>query len=96
MSKVTPEIERTLPLDRFNAFSDGVFAIAITLLVLEITVPKQGVRLLPALREEWPEFLGYYTSFAFIGGLWVVHSAATKLMKRADAVAATGAAGAAG
>jgi uncharacterized membrane protein len=86
VSNAEAKIERTLPLDRFNAFSDGVFAIAITLLVLEITVPKQGVRLLPALREEWPEFLGYYISFAFIGGLWVVHSAVTKLMKRADAV----------
>ena len=86
MSNAEAEIERTLPLDRFNAFSDGVFAIAITLLVLEITAPKPGVPLLPALREAWPEFLGYYISFAFIGGLWVVHSAATKLMKSADAV----------
>ena len=59
----------SLPLDRFNAFSDGVFAIAITLLVLEITIPAAGVAVLPALREQWPEFLGYYISFAFIGGL---------------------------
>ena len=58
---------RSLPLDRFNAFSDGVFAIAITLLVLEIAIPHAGVRVLPALREQWPEFLGYYISFAFIG-----------------------------
>ena len=63
-----------LPLDRFNAFSDGVFAIAITLLALEIKVPHEGVPLLPALREQWPEFLGYYISFAFIGGIWITHS----------------------
>ncbi len=74
----------SLPLDRFNAFSDGVFAIAITLLVLEIAIPGAGVRVLPALREQWPEFLGYYISFAFIGGIWIAHSGVTKLMKLGD------------
>jgi len=74
----------TLPLDRFNAFSDGVFAIAITLLVLEISVPHAGVRVLPALRARWPDFLGYFISFAFIGGIWVGHSGVTKFLKRAD------------
>jgi len=51
-----------MPLDRFNAFSDGVFAIAITLLVLELTVPAGPERLLPALVEQRPEFLGYLIS----------------------------------
>ena len=74
----------TLPLDRFNAFSDGVFAIAITLLVLEISVPHAGVRVLPALRAQWPDFLGYFISFAFIGGIWIGHSGVTKFLKRAD------------
>jgi uncharacterized membrane protein len=77
----------TLPLDRFNAFSDGVFAIAITLLVLELTVPAPEDRLLPILAEQWQEFLGYLISFAFIGGLWVSHAGMTKLMRRADGVA---------
>jgi uncharacterized membrane protein len=76
-----------LPLDRLNSFSDGVFAIAITLLVFEITVPKEDVPLLPALRELWPEFLGYYISFAFIGGIWITHSGVTKYMKRGDTAA---------
>jgi uncharacterized membrane protein len=76
-----------LPLDRFNAFSDGVFAIAITILVLELTVPRADVRALTALREQWPEFLGYYISFAFIGGIWITHSSVTKYMKRGDSVA---------
>jgi uncharacterized membrane protein len=75
----------SLPLDRFNAFSDGVFAIAITLLVLEIAVPHAGVRVLPALREQWPEFLGYFISFAFIGGIWISHSSVTKFLKHGDA-----------
>ena len=77
---------RSLPLDRFNAFSDGVFAIAITLLVLELTVPPEGVPLLAALREQWPEFVGYYISFAFIGGIWITHSGLTKYMKLGDTV----------
>jgi uncharacterized membrane protein len=76
-----------LPLDRFNSFSDGVFAIAITLLVFEITVPHASVSVLPALREQWPEFLGYYISFAFIGGIWITHSGVTKFMKRGDTAA---------
>jgi uncharacterized membrane protein len=80
----TEQDRRSLPLDRFNAFSDGVFAIAITLLVLELTVPREGVPLLPALRAQWPEFLGYYISFAFIGAIWITHSSVTKSMKRGD------------
>jgi TMEM175 potassium channel family protein len=78
------ERDRSLPLDRFNAFSDGVFAIAITLLALEISVPREGVSVLPALRAQWPEFLGYFISFAFIGGIWISHSGVTKYLRRAD------------
>jgi uncharacterized membrane protein len=77
----------SLPLDRFNAFSDGVFAIAITLLAIEIAAPPEGSPLLPALREMWPEFLGYYISFAFIGGIWITHSGVTKFMKLGDSAA---------
>jgi uncharacterized membrane protein len=75
-----------VPLDRFNAFSDGVFAIAITLLVLELTVPVGPEGLLPALVEQWPEFLGYLISFAFIGGSWQTHAKMTRLMKRGDGI----------
>jgi uncharacterized membrane protein len=76
-----------LPLDRFNAFSDGVFAIAITLLVLELTVPTGDAPLLPALAEQWTEFLGYLISFVFIGGIWMTHAGMTALMRQADDVA---------
>jgi uncharacterized membrane protein len=76
-----------LPLDRFNAFTDGVFAIAITLLVLELSVPAIDGRLLPALAEQWQEFLGYLISFVFIGGIWVSHAGMTKLMRHADTLA---------
>ena len=74
-------------LDRFSAFSDGVFAIAITLLVLELPKPPESVPLIPALLEAWPDFLGYIMSFAFIGGIWLTHSGLTRLMKRGDTVA---------
>ena len=76
-----------LPLDRFNSFTDGVFAIAITLLVLELSVPALGSRLLPSLAGQWQEFLGYLISFVFIGGMWVSHAGMTKLMRHADSLA---------
>ena len=72
------------PLERFNAFSDGVFAIVITLLVLELPVPPQGVSLPQSLVETWPDFLGYFISFAFVGGIWLSHAGLTRLMKRGD------------
>jgi uncharacterized membrane protein len=75
-----------LPLDRFNAFSDGVFAIAITILVLELAIPSLTEGLLPAFLEVWPDFLGYFMSFFFIGGIWISHARLTSLMKRGDSV----------
>jgi uncharacterized membrane protein len=74
-------------LDRFSAFSDGVFAIAITLLVLELPIPPAEIPLVPALLEAWPDFLGYIMSFAFIGGIWLTHSGLNRLMKRGDTIA---------
>ena len=74
------------PLDRFNAFSDGVFAIVITLLVLELPIPPITAPVLPALAESWPDFLGDAISFAFVGGIWISHAGLTKYMRRGDAV----------
>ena len=59
---------------RTEAFSDGVFAIAITLLVLDIRVPEAGFEdLWRAVLHEWPSYLGYATSFVTIGGIWLAH-----------------------
>jgi uncharacterized membrane protein len=59
---------------RTEAFSDGVFAIAITLLVLDIRVPPSGFdNLWRAIVHEWPAYLAYATSFLTIGGLWLAH-----------------------
>ena len=61
---------------RLEAFSDGVFAIAITLLVLEIRVPvNQGENLWQALGDQWPSYAGYVISFLTIGIIWVNHHA---------------------
>jgi uncharacterized membrane protein len=60
--------------DRLEAFSDGVFAIAITLLVLEIGVPEAGEGgLWQALMAEWPSFAAFAVSFLVIGIVWVNH-----------------------
>jgi uncharacterized membrane protein len=76
-----------LPLDRFDSFSDGVFSIAITILVLAIAVPSISVPLHEALRDLWPDFFGYFISFSFIGGIWISHASLTHLMKRGDSIA---------
>jgi uncharacterized membrane protein len=57
---------------RVEAFSDGVFAIAITLLVLDLKVPAQPP-LLDGLLHEWPVFVAYLISFLFILIMWVNH-----------------------
>ena len=59
-----------------EAFSDGVLAIAITLLILEISVPDvKGDDLLDALAHQWPSYAAYVVSFATIGIMWVNHHA---------------------
>jgi uncharacterized membrane protein len=59
---------------RIEAFSDGVFAIAITLLVLDIRVPvTEFDNLWRGIVHEWPAYLGYATSFLTIGGIWLAH-----------------------
>jgi len=74
---------------RVEAFSDGVFAIAITLLVLEIRVPapdatQHGRALLAALRGLWPSYLGYALSFVTIGIMWANHHSIFHYVRRAD------------
>jgi uncharacterized membrane protein len=61
---------------RLEAFSDGVFAIAITLLIIEVRVPhaEEG-GLARAFFEQWPSYLAYAVSFTTIGIMWVNHHA---------------------
>jgi TMEM175 potassium channel family protein len=68
---------------RVEAFSDGVFAIAITLLILEIRVPHEGVPggLWRALRDLWPSYLAFALSFFVILVMWVNHHELLRLVR---------------
>ena len=80
-----PEIRRGLPTGRLEAFSDGVFAIAITLLVLDIALPAGASRhLLRSVGELWPSYVAYVASFSTIGAMWLGHNAITEYLDRAD------------
>jgi uncharacterized membrane protein len=68
---------------RLEAFSDGIFAIAITLLILEFKVPE-GRPLAAALRAQWPSYVGYILSFVIIGIMWSNHSHVFRLIARGD------------
>lgn len=80
-----PTTSRRLPKSRLEAFSDGVFAIVVTLLILELEVPPPSADIGPALIEEWPAYLGYLISFAFIGGSWIAHTNTTRFIRAVDA-----------
>ena len=67
---------------RFETFSDGVFAIAATLLVLELSV--SGDDLGHALLHIWPQYLAYVTSFLTIGIIWMNHHHTVSLIARTD------------
>jgi uncharacterized membrane protein len=75
-----------MPKGRLEAFSDGVLAIVITIIVLELEVPEReaGDDLLTALAHEWRSFAAYLISFVFVGGVWIAHASATRLIARAD------------
>ena len=77
--------------NRLEAFSDGVFAIAITLLVLEIAVPAitKNVHegdVVRDLAHEWPVYLAYFVSFMTIGAIWIEHSALVDALDSIDGV----------
>ena len=70
---------------RVEAFSDGVFAIAITLLVLNIAVPdSRPGRLGHDLAHQWPSYAAYTISFLIIGIIWVNHHGMYRLIGRVD------------
>jgi uncharacterized membrane protein len=70
-----------------ESFSDGVIAVAITLLVLNIHVPSPGSgSLAHELGKQWPTYAAYATSFLTIGIIWINHHAMISRLGRADHV----------
>ena len=87
MDSDSPSRSEGYQTDRMKAFSDGVFAIAITLLILEIAVPTGSEDdLLGALIDLWPVYLAYFVSFATIGAVWFAHTVITEYLHHADSV----------
>ena len=72
--------------NRLEAFSDGILAVAATLLVLDIGVPsvKPNETLAHALLHQWPHYAAYVTSFLTIGIIWINHHAMISRLRVAD------------
>jgi uncharacterized membrane protein len=72
--------------NRLEAFSDGVIAVAVTLLVLDIAVPQPGGShsLGHALAQQWPNYAAYAISFITIGIIWINHHVMIGRLREAD------------
>jgi len=80
-----PGVTRRWETGRTEAFSDGVFAIAITLLVLDLAVPESAFHdLWHGIGHEWPGYLGYATSFLTIGAIWLGHHGIFRRLRYAN------------
>jgi len=73
-----------LDLGRLVALIDGVFAVAMTLLVLDLKLPSQSGNLVAALRQMLPGFFVYLIAFASIAGYWTIHIFNFRLIRLAD------------
>ena len=76
---------RTFSTGRLEAFSDGVFAIAITLLILNV-VEEAGGSPLEEFLEAWPSYVGYVVSFLTIGVAWIGHASLTDDLDHVDSL----------
>ena len=74
-----------MSVGRLEAFSDGVLAIVITLLILEIKVPVgEDGTLGSALARQWPQYAAFLVSFFIVGIIWLNHHATINLLRRTD------------
>lgn len=83
MSQSNQGESRYLSKARLEALTDGVFAIAITLLVIEIGVPsvEAGESLARAILDQWPSYAAYTVTFFLVGAYWVNHHRMFTLLK---------------
>jgi uncharacterized membrane protein len=80
MVDATNEQREEKETGRLEAFSDGIFAVAITLLVLEIKIPPPATAGLAGwVLEQWPSFLAYFISFVTILIMWRMRTAILRL-----------------
>ena len=89
MRKFPLERRFELSTDRIEALSDGIFAIAMTILIFDLKVPilhkeTASATLPDALLALWPKILGYVISFVILGVYWVAHHLHFASIKRAD------------
>ena len=68
---------------RLEAFSDGVFAIAATLLILDVKLPEDG-SVVHGLLHIWPSYAGYALGFVTIGIMWINHHTVFASIDRVD------------
>ncbi len=80
-----PRPRKTQGTTRLEAFSDGVFAIAITLLVLELSIGDSGTALERVLAT-WPLYLADLVSFLTIGAAWLAHTVITHRLIEVDGI----------
>lgn len=73
-------------VDRLLTLSDGVFAIALTLLVLDLHQPTVAHGLRHAVLAQWPQYLSYALSFLIIGIIWAQHHLGYRYIRRTDHV----------
>jgi len=81
--------EKPSNTQRLEAFSDNVFSIAITLLILEIKIPTADEihgagGLWPALGTRWPNYIGYLLTFLVVGVMWANHHATFEYLRRVN------------
>jgi uncharacterized membrane protein len=86
--RVAPEEKKWMKTNRVEALSDGIFAIAMTLLVLGLTVPDATDPSSDALRQlladDWPKFLSFAKSFLLLAVFWVIHHKSFHSIIRVD------------
>ncbi len=82
--------QRVLNTDHMNAFSDGVYAVAITLLALNIQAPRppdmSAQALIAELLRQWPSYLAYGVSFLVVGSVWISHHQMSRYIRQGDHV----------
>lgn len=85
MSGPDTELGTRSDTSRAVAFSDAIFAIIITLLVLDLRIPDVPPgRLLFGLLDQWPSYVAYLASYAYVAVVWLNHKAAFNRIREAD------------